>query len=123
MSIYHKYAPDGTKIIVLYYVDDCVYWYNSADIGKWFLDTIGNRFHVNFLGYAYWFMLIRISQMKDHYISVNQYRYATSIFDRYLCVVIVTTSTTFYNTTLPSNIIITKADVYTSDEKVENLTR
>ena len=25
MSIYYKYAPDGSKIVVLYYVDDCVY--------------------------------------------------------------------------------------------------
>ena len=27
MSIYYKYAPDGSKIVVLYYVDYCVYWY------------------------------------------------------------------------------------------------
>ena len=25
ISIYYKYAPDGTKIVVLSYVDDCVY--------------------------------------------------------------------------------------------------
>ena len=25
MSIYYKYAPDGSNIIVLSYVDDCVY--------------------------------------------------------------------------------------------------
>ena len=25
MSIYYKYAPDGSKIVVLSYVDDCVY--------------------------------------------------------------------------------------------------
>ena len=27
MSIYYKYAPYGTKIVVLSYVYDCVYWY------------------------------------------------------------------------------------------------
>ena len=27
MSIYYKYASDGEKIVVLTYVDDCVYWY------------------------------------------------------------------------------------------------
>ena len=27
MSICYKYEPDGSKIVVLYYVDDCVYWY------------------------------------------------------------------------------------------------
>ena len=31
MYIYYKYAPYGINIIVLYYVDDCVYWYSSGD--------------------------------------------------------------------------------------------
>ena len=34
MSIYYKYAPDGTKIVVLSYVDDCVYWYTYEYIGN-----------------------------------------------------------------------------------------
>ena len=77
MSIYYKYAPDGSKIVVLSYVDDCVYWYTNKDLGKWFVDTLGKRFHVNFLGFAHWFMSIRVSQLKDHSISVEQARYAT----------------------------------------------
>ena len=60
MSIYYKYAPYGSKIVVLSYVYDCVYWYTYEAIGKWFLDTLGKIFHVNFLGYAHWFMLTRI---------------------------------------------------------------
>ena len=79
MYIYYKYAPDGSKIVVLSYVDDFVYWYTNEDLGKWFFDTLGNRFHVNFLGFAHWFMSIRISQLKDNYISVDQTIYATSI--------------------------------------------
>ena len=84
MSIYYKYAPYGSKIIVLYYVDDCVYWYTNEDLGKWFVDTSGKIFHANFLGYAHWFTTIRISQLKDHSISVDQARYATSIVAEYL---------------------------------------
>ena len=72
MSIYYKYAPDGSKTVVLSNVDDCVYWYTNEDIGKWFVVTLGNRFHVNFLGYAHWFTSITISQMKDHSIYVDQ---------------------------------------------------
>ena len=34
ISIYYKYAPDGSKIVVLSYVDDCVYWYTNEDLGK-----------------------------------------------------------------------------------------
>ena len=58
MSIYYKYALDGSKIVVLSYVDDFVYWYTNGDLGIWFVDTLGKRFHVNFLEYAHWFMTI-----------------------------------------------------------------
>ena len=37
MSIYYKYIPDGSKIVVLSYVDDCVYRYTNEDLGKWFI--------------------------------------------------------------------------------------
>ena len=84
MSIYYKYAPDGSIIGVLSYVDECVYWYTDEALGKWFVDTLGKIFHVDFLVYAHWFMSITIYQMKDHSISVDQDRYATSIFEKYL---------------------------------------
>ena len=66
-------------MVVLSYVDDCVFWYTNEDLGKWFVDTLGNRFHVKFLVYAHWFRSIRISQLKDHSIYVDQSRYDTSI--------------------------------------------
>ena len=123
MSIYYKYAPDGSKKVVLSYVDDCVYWYTNEDIGKWFVETLGKRFHVNFLGYAHWFMSIIISQMKDRSISVDQARYATSIVAKYLDTATVKVSTNFYKTTLPDDIVFTREDETTSDEQVEKLTR
>ena len=95
MSIYYNYAPDGSKIVVLSYVDDCVYWYKNEDLGKWFVDTLGKRFHVNFLGYALWFMSIRISQLKDHSISVDKDRYTTSTVEKYLETATVKVSTQF----------------------------
>ena len=92
ISIYYKYAPDGTGIVVLSYVDDCVYWYTSEYLGKWYVDTVGKRSHVEFLGYAHWFMSIGISQMMDHSISVYQARYATSSVYKYLYTATVNTS-------------------------------
>ena len=56
MSIYYKYAPDGSTFFVLFYVDDCVYWFTNEDLGKWFVNTLGKIFHVNFLGYSHWLM-------------------------------------------------------------------
>ena len=67
MYIYYKYAPYGTNIVVLSYVDDCVYWYTCDALGKWFVDTLGKKFHVNLLVYSHWLMSIIISQMKDHF--------------------------------------------------------
>ena len=123
MSIYYKYALDGSKKIVLSYVDDCVYWYTNEDIGKWFVDTLGKRFHVKFLGYAHWFMSIRISRLKEHSIYVDQARYATSIVAKYLDTATVKVGTKFYKTKFPAGMIFTKEDVSTSDEQVEKLTR
>ena len=108
MSIYYKYSPYGSKIVVLSYVDDCVCWYTNEHIGKWFVDTLGKRFHVKFLVYAHWFMLIRISHMKDHSISVDQARYATSFVAKFLDTATVKVSTKFYKSTLPADMIFTK---------------
>ena len=68
-------------------------------------------------------MSIRISQLEDHSISVDQARYATSIVKKYLDTATVKVSTKFYKTTFPADMIFTKEDVSTSYEQVEKLTR
>ena len=108
MSIYYKYEPDRSKIVVLSYVNDCVYWYTNEDIGKWFVDNLGKRFHVKLFWYVHWFMSIIISQLKDHSISVDQDRYSTSIVATYLETSTVKVSKFFYKTTLPADMIFTK---------------
>ena len=118
MSIYYKYVPDVTKMVVLSYVYDCVYCYTSETIGKWFMYALGKIFYVNLLGYAHWFMSIIISQMKDHSIYLYQAIYTTSIVAKYLDTDTVKTIKKFYKTILPSDIIFTKVDAYTSDEQV-----
>ena len=122
MSIYYKCATNVSKLFVLSYVNDCVYWYINEDPGKRFVDSLVKILHVNFFGYAHWFISIRISQMKDHSIYVDQDRYATSIVVKYLDTTTVKVSTNFYKTTLPADIIFTKEDVTTSNEREEKLT-
>ena len=80
-------------------------------------------FHVNFLVYAHWFMSIRISPLNDRSISVDQAIYATSVVVKYLDTATVKVITQIYKTTFPADMILTKEDVSTSDEQVENLTR
>ena len=118
MSIYYKYASDGTIIVVLYYFDYCIYWYTSEVLGKFYVDTLGKRFHVNFLGYAHCFISISISHMKDHSISVYQVRYATSIVAKYLDNATVNACAKFYKTNFPYDMRFAKDDASTSDEQV-----
>ena len=61
--------------------------------------------------------------MKDHSISVDQAIYATSIVEKYLDNATVKASKNSYKTTLPSDMIFTKDDTFTSDEKFEKLTK
>ena len=72
------------------------------------MDTLGKILQVNFLGYLHWFIYIKISQIKDHYISVDQGRYATSVVSNYLDTVTIKKNSKFYKTTLPYDIIFTK---------------
>ena len=56
--------------------------------------------------------------MKGHSIYIDQAIYSTSIVDKYFYTATVKTNTKFYNTTVPYNMIFTKADASTSDQKV-----
>ena len=68
-------------------------------------------------------MSIRISQLKNHSISVDQARYATSIVKKYLDTATVKVRKTFHKTTLTPGMILTKEYVCNSDEQVQKLNR
>ena len=85
--------------------------------------TLGKRFHVKFLGYAYWFMSIMISQLRDYYISVDQAIYATSFVKKYLENDTIKEVSKFHNTTLPHDMIFTKECASTSYDQVKVLYR
>ena len=68
-------------------------------------------------------MSIRISQLKDHSIYVDQARYDTSMVTKYLDTATVKLSTKFYKKIFPAEMIFTKEYVSTSYEQVEKLTR
>ena len=104
----YKYALDGSNLFVLSYVYDCVYWYTYDRLGKWFVNTLGNIFHVKFLGYAHWFMYNRISQLRDYLISVDQDRYGTYIIAKYLDTDTIKENTNDHKNNLTHGMIFTK---------------
>ena len=93
---------------MLFYVYDCEYWYTYEELGKFFVDTLGKRFHVKFLEYAHCFMSIRMSQLKDHYISVDTDSYDTSAVAKYLDTAAIKENSNFHKTNLPHDMILTK---------------
>ena len=123
MSIYYKYASDGSKLVLSYYVDGCVYWYTSKELVKWFVHTLGKMFHVNFLGYSHWFMSIRMSKRKDLCISLDQARYVKYSVEKYLDTATIKEYSKFHKTALPHDVLFTKKYYSTSDEQAEVLSR
>ena len=80
------------------------------------MDTRGNRLYLKFLGYAHWFISIRISQIKDPSISVDQDRYASYIVEKYLDTATIKENSKFHKTNLPYDIIFTKEYTSISDK-------
>ena len=62
------------------------------------------------------FMSIRISKLKDWYISLYQAIYATYVAEKYLYTDTVKENSKFRKTTLPHDMIFNKENAYTSDE-------
>ena len=81
---YYKYTKYRSRLVVLSYFNDFIYWYKSEELGQLFVDTLGKRFHVNFLGYAHCFISVSISQFKEYCISADQDSYDTSVVAKYL---------------------------------------
>ena len=107
MPIYYKYAPDGSNLLVLSYVDDYVFWHISEELGQWFVDTLGKIFHANLLVYAHW-SSIRTSQLKDYSLSVYQARHATDVVPKYLDNSTIKQNYKYHKTNLPHDMIFTK---------------
>ena len=63
------------------------------------------------------------TRILDLQTDIYQARYATYIVAKYLDTTTVKTITKFYKNTLPSDMIFTKGNKFTSDDKVEKLTR
>ena len=64
-------------------------------------------------------MSIRISQLKGHYISGYHSRYAKYVVAKYLDTATIKQNSKFHKTTLPHDMIFTKEDDSTSNEKAE----
>lgn len=61
-----KEFSDGTKIFLLNYVDDMLYYGTDTKKVKEFEEQIGERFNLELLGQAHWYLGTRICQLANY---------------------------------------------------------
>ena len=82
-SIYIKQEGDDI-LVLLNAVDDQLYFSTSERLRKWFEKEVSNRFDVDLMGQAHWYLQSRITQHEDFSITLDQSRYAKLVAQRYL---------------------------------------
>ena len=122
MSLYYKFK-NGECLVILSYVDNCCWWSSLESIGKWFVEELGKYYHVNFLGYIHWFMLIQITQKPDYSIVIDQSRYCLAMVNKYLNNTTVSNSAKVHARPLPADMTFTKDHASENDVQVEELMR
>jgi hypothetical protein len=77
-----KEFADGSKIYLLNYVDDMRYHGTDAVKVQEFETQLGERFQLELLGNAHWYLGSRINQLKNFDIQLDQSKYCKAIVKR-----------------------------------------
>ena len=115
-SLYIKTYNDGSKLFMLNYVDDMLYFGTTSTTEKQFEHDLKNKYAVDFKGQADWYLSVHITQHENFDITIDQNHYAQSVLKRFLNAAKVKESRKFYNTPLPCDFIAT-SDLQAKDEK------
>ena len=108
--LFWKTFEDGSKVYLLDYVDDCLY-YGTSDVSlKKFETEISARFDLTLMGQAHWYLSTRIQQSENFDITIDQSRYCLSIIRRYLDTVGCANITREHSTPLPLDFVPTADD-------------
>lgn len=116
-----KEFSDGSKLSLLNYVDDMLYY--GTDITKFreFEKQLGKRFTLELLGNAHWYLGSRINQLENFDIEINQLRYCRAIIKKYLETAGCANNIKQHNTPLPSGFIPTADDCAISKDMSQQL--
>ena len=120
-ALFTRKEKDGSMTYLLIYVDDSLY-FNTANDVKLFEKQISERFTVEFMGRAHWFLSVRIAQDKDFNYTLDQNRYANMILTKYLGKIATNITTTETKRPLPEDFVPSKLDCSKSESEVETLT-
>jgi hypothetical protein len=116
-----KVFSDSSKLYLLNYVDDMLYHGTDAVKIQEFERQLGERFQLELLGNAHWYLGSRINQLQNYDIELDQSRYCRSIIKKYLDTAGCARNTRQHDTPLPSGFIPTSDDCSTSDAECMEL--
>jgi hypothetical protein len=112
-SLYRKETEKGMMLLINS-VDDQMYYATVDELRIWFEKKTKERFDVQLLGQANWYLQSRVTQLADYSIVLDQSRYAALICDRYLkplsSEAITKEMKSKYASPLPSTVTFTKDD-------------
>jgi hypothetical protein len=116
-----KEFSDGSKIYLLNYVDDMLY--HGTDLSKLqaFEKQLGERFQLELLGNAHWYLGSRINQLQNFDIEIDQSRYCKAIVKKYLDTAGYRKIGKHHDAPLPSGFIATVDDCSASEEESKAL--
>jgi hypothetical protein len=112
---------DGAKIHLLNYVDDMLYYGTDDEKVKAFEKQLADRFSLELLGQAHWYLGSRIRQLANYDIELDQSRYCKSIVRKYLETAGCAKNLRQHDTPLPSGFIPMADDCSAKEEDAKEL--
>jgi len=119
--LFIKQFADCAEIILLNYVDDMIYYGTDAEKVHE-EEQLGNRFNMELMGQAHWYLGSSIQQFANFDIELDQSRYCKSIVKRYLDSAGCPKNLCQHDMPLPAGITPTNDDCSNSEEEAENVT-
>jgi hypothetical protein len=116
-----KEFSDGSKIYLLNYVDDMLYHGTDAAKLQAFEKQLGERFHLELLGNAHWYLGSRINQLKNYDIEIDQSRYCKGIVKKYLETAGCSRNVCQHETQLPSGFVPTSDNCSTTESESKEI--
>ena len=108
ISVNYKYSPDRSKLVQWYYADYCVYWYKYELLGKCFVVTLVNIFHVKFLGYSHFLFPFEYHNLENILFQWIKIDMLYILLQKYLDTFTIKENSKFHNTDFPHDMIFTK---------------
>jgi len=119
--LFIKSFDDGSFILVLDYVDDMLYFGSNDDHVTIFEKHLQDRFHLELLGQAHWYLATRVHQNANFDIELDQTGYWLSILKKYLESAGCPKNNSLVSTPLPLDFTPTSDDCSQSEEDVAKL--